>query len=102
MSKKMLMKKRKRPFHHRREDEDVENVDPYIKKVKTEPVEIDDEEILKVKTEQTVPWFERCDRNVLYSLTRTDFATIAFASERQRNHLRLSDVLSRTENRRDE
>ena len=75
---------RKRPFHHRREDEDVENVDPYIKKVKTEPVEIDDEEILKVKTEQTVPWFERCDRNVLYSLTRTDFATIALrASDAQ-------------------
>ena len=30
-------------------EKDVENVDPYIKKVKTEPVEIDDEEILKVK-----------------------------------------------------
>ena len=75
---------RKRPFHHRREDEDVENVDPYIKKVKTEPVEIDDEEIVKVKTEQTVPWFERCDRNVLYSSTRTDFATIALrASDAQ-------------------
>jgi len=31
-----------------------------------------------------VPWFERCDRNVLYSLTRTDFATIALrASDAQ-------------------
>ena len=41
---------RRKRFHHG-EGEDVENVDPYIKKIKT--VEIDDEEILKVKAEQT-------------------------------------------------
>jgi len=67
---------RKRPFHPQGDEENAENVDPHSKKVKTEPVEIKEEE-QEVKIERTAPWFERCDRNVLYSSTRTDFATIA-------------------------
>ena len=65
---------RKRPFHHQGDDENAENVDPYNKKIKAEPIEIIEE---KVELKDSVPWFERCDRNVLYSSTRADFATIA-------------------------
>ena len=68
------MKRRSPPETRPGDDENAENVDPYNKKIKAEPIEIIEE---KVELKDSVPWFERCDRNVLYSSTRADFATIA-------------------------